>query len=106
MLFRSDFKYQYRADQESISLQIRNNYEKSKRIFIEAPTGSGKTFAYLLIAIITAYLNKQNKNYEDINFVISTDTKELQNQLIDKDIPNMLRDVYKRQGHLCGFLLI
>lgn len=86
-----DFKYQYRADQESISLQIRNNYEKSKRIFIEAPTGSGKTFAYLLIAIITAYLNKQNKNYEDSNFVISTDTKELQNQLIDKDIPNMLR---------------
>lgn len=86
-----DFKYQYRKDQESISLQIRENYEKSKRIFIEAPTGSGKTFAYLLIAIIVSYLNKQNKNFEDSNFVISTDTKELQNQLIDKDIPNVLR---------------
>ncbi|MBC5630005.1 DEAD/DEAH box helicase [Clostridium sp. NSJ-6] len=86
-----DFKYQYRADQESISLKIRENYEKSKRIFIEAPTGSGKTFAYLLIAIIVSYLNKQNKNFDDSNFVISTDTKELQNQLIDKDIPNILR---------------
>ncbi|SCK03054.1 Probable ATP-dependent helicase dinG homolog [uncultured Clostridium sp.] len=86
-----DFKYQYRPDQESISFQIRENYEKSKRIFIEAPTGSGKTFAYLLIAIIVSYLNKQNKNFEDSNFVISTDTKELQNQLIDKDIPNILR---------------
>lgn len=86
-----DFKYQYREDQESISLKIRENYEKSKRIFIEAPTGSGKTFAYLLIAIIVSYLNKQNKNFDDSNFVISTDTKELQNQLIDKDIPNILR---------------
>ena len=86
-----DFKYQYRPDQESISLQIRENYEKSKRIFIEAPTGSGKTFAYLLIAIIVSYLNKKNKNFEDSNFIISTDTKELQNQLIDKDIPNILR---------------
>lgn len=86
-----DFKYQYRPDQESISLQIRDNYEKGQRIFIEAPTGSGKTFAYLLIAIIVSYLNKQNKKFEDSNFVISTDTKELQNQLIDKDIPNILR---------------
>ena len=86
-----DFKYQYRPDQESISLQIRKNYENEKRIFIEAPTGSGKTFAYLLIGIIVTYLNMKNKNYEDSNFVISTDTKELQNQLIDKDIPNILR---------------
>ena len=86
-----DFKYQYRPDQESISLKIRENYEKSQRIFIEAPTGSGKTFAYLLIAIIVSYLNKKNKNFDDSNFIISTDTKELQNQLIDKDIPNILR---------------
>lgn len=86
-----DFKYQYRKDQEEISAQIRNNCEKGNRIFIEAPTGSGKTFAYLLIATIMCYTNKQNKNYEDSSFIISTDTKELQNQLIDKDIPNILR---------------
>lgn len=86
-----DFKYQYRADQEKISAKIRENYSKNRRIFIEAPTGSGKTFAYLLIASIVTYLNKQNKRYDDSSFIISTDTKELQNQLIDKDIPNILK---------------
>ena len=86
-----EFKYQYRVEQEKMALKIRENYERGNKIFIEAPTGSGKTFAYLLISVIASYLNNQNKNFEDSNFIISTDTKELQNQLIDKDIPNILR---------------
>ena len=86
-----DINYQYRKDQENLSQKIRENIEKEQRIFIEAPTGSGKTFAYLLIAAIMAYENLGNRNKENASYIISTDTKELQNQLIDRDIPNILR---------------
>lgn len=86
-----DFNYQYRESQKNFSGRIRENIEGNERIFIEAPTGSGKTFAYLLIAILEAYKNKGTHKGEDASFIISTDTKELQNQLIDRDIPNLIR---------------
>lgn len=86
-----DFGYKYREDQKNFSNKIRENIEKEERIFIEAPTGSGKTFAYLLIATTKAYLNKKNKKIEDASYFISTNTKELQNQLIEKDIPMILK---------------
>lgn len=47
---------------------------------VEAPTGTGKSLAYLLSGIANAkHLNKK--------FIISTATKTLQSQLIEKDIP-------------------
>ncbi|WP_238917330.1 helicase C-terminal domain-containing protein [Clostridium sp. YIM B02555] len=86
-----DFGYQYRKDQKEFSKKIRENFEKSERIFIEAPTGSGKTFAYVLIAAIETYINKQKNKKDDSSFIISTNTKELQNQLIERDIPTILK---------------
>ncbi|OOM09097.1 helicase C-terminal domain-containing protein [Clostridium saccharobutylicum] len=86
-----DFGYQYRKDQKEFSKKIRENFEKQERIFIEAPTGSGKTFAYVLIAAIETYLNKQKNRKDDSSFIISTNTKELQNQLIERDIPTILK---------------
>lgn len=86
-----DFGYQYRKDQKEFSKKIRENFENSERIFIEAPTGSGKTFAYVLIAAIGTYLNKEKKIKDDSSFIISTNTKELQNQLIERDIPTILK---------------
>lgn len=93
-----DFSYEYREEQKNISTKIRQNIENKERIFIEAPTGSGKTFAYVLIAAICTYLNKLERNVEESSIVISTDTKELQNQLIEKDIPNILKklSLYKK----------
>ena len=86
-----DFGYQYRKDQKEFSKKIRENFEKSERIFIEAPTGSGKTFAYVIIAAIGTYLNKLKNRRDDASFIISTNTKELQNQLIERDIPTILK---------------
>lgn len=86
-----DFGYQYRKDQKEFSKHIRENFEKEERIFIEAPTGSGKTFAYILIAALETYLNKQKNRKDESSFVISTNTKELQNQLIERDIPTILK---------------
>lgn len=86
-----DFGYTYRKNQLEFSKKIRENYEKGERIFIEAPTGSGKTFAYVIIAAIGTYLNSLKKRKDDASFIISTNTKELQNQLIERDIPNILK---------------
>lgn len=88
-----NFNYQYRKEQEVIAAKILENFLNNKRIFVEAPTGSGKTFAYLLIAVTATYINELNKVRDNTNFIISTDTKELQDQLIDKDIPNILKSL-------------
>lgn len=55
----------------------------SNIIMVEAPTGTGKSMAYLLAGIINAKrLGKK--------LIIATATKALQSQLIDKDIPNLI----------------
>jgi ATP-dependent DNA helicase DinG len=51
---------------------------------IEAPTGTGKSLAYLLAGVINA--KKMGKK-----LIISTATKTLQNQLVEKDIPNFIK---------------
>lgn len=86
----NDFNYEYRESQKEFSSSIRLNIENEEKIFIEAPTGSGKTFAYLLIIVLEALINKKKNRRENASYIISTDTKELQNQLIDRDIPNLL----------------
>src|SRR4249920_43821 len=55
-------------------------------LMVEAGTGVGKSFAYLLPAIDYAVRNKKK-------VVVSTHTISLQEQLIEKDIP-LLQAVY------------
>lgn len=86
-----DFGYQYRKEQKEFAKKIRETIERNERIFIEAPTGSGKTFAYVTIAALEAYANKQKNKKDYCSYIISTNTKELQNQLIEKDIPTILK---------------
>ena len=62
---------------------FRNSEDEEKIACIEAPTGIGKSVGYLLPAILEARINKKR-------LLIYTDTKELQIQLINKDIPNVL----------------
>ena len=58
--------------------------EEHKHLVVEAGTGTGKTMAYLIPAILS---NKR--------VVVSTGTKNLQEQLFFKDIP-MLETVFGR----------
>ncbi|MBP9741908.1 MAG: hypothetical protein KBD37_00970 [Burkholderiales bacterium] len=51
---------------------------------IEAPTGTGKSLAYLLAGVVNA--QKLGKK-----LVVATATKTLQNQLIEKDIPYLIK---------------
>ena len=55
---------------------------ESQHLMVEAGTGIGKSYAYLIPAALWSTIN-------NIRVVISTNTINLQDQLIDKDIPDV-----------------
>ena len=72
--------YEDRPQQIEMIDSVVTAFNEGKIAVIEAGTGTGKTMAYLLPAIYWAVRNKQR-------IVISTNTINLQEQLIKKDIP-------------------
>ncbi|MCY4642884.1 MAG: ATP-dependent DNA helicase [Gammaproteobacteria bacterium] len=75
--------FRYRPQQEHMGMVVEAALKHSSRLIIEAGTGVGKTFAYL----VPALLSKQK-------VVISTGTRHLQDQLYFKDLPAIL-DIVK-----------
>ncbi len=72
--------YEHRAGQQDMSNGIYDVLSRGHIALVEAGTGTGKSLAYLYPAICHA---KQRKE----KVVISTNTINLQEQLLDKDIP-------------------
>ena len=72
--------YEYRKEQQEMACIIAKSLETSKDLIIEAGTGVGKTLAYLAPGVFHA-LDKNKK------LVVSTKTINLQEQIIDKDLP-------------------
>src|SRR3954463_16014776 len=79
-------RYEYRPQQLEMAAAGQSAFAGGSHLVVEAGTGVGKSFAYLLPAI--DYAVKQKKRV-----VISTHTISLQEQLIEKDIP-LLQSVY------------
>jgi ATP-dependent DNA helicase DinG len=73
-------KYEYRAGQVAMAGAVAKAFEEKRHLLVEAGTGTGKTLAYLIPAI-SASLKKKKR------IVISTGTKNLQEQLMEKDVP-------------------
>ncbi len=71
---------EFRQGQLDMAHKIIESLKHQKHVFIEAPTGIGKSFAYLVPSILYAKENGRR-------VVISTNTINLQEQLILKDIP-------------------
>jgi ATP-dependent DNA helicase DinG len=72
---------EYRAPQVTMSQIVGSVLLKDKRsAIIEAPTGSGKSISYSVPAVIASIML-------DKSILISTSTKNLQGQLIEKDLP-------------------
>lgn len=78
--------YEFRPQQLEMASAVERAIEEKHHLMVEAGTGVGKSFAYLLPAIDHAVKAKQR-------VVISTHTISLQEQLIERDIP-LLRSVY------------
>ncbi|MGM0444965.1 MAG: helicase C-terminal domain-containing protein [Bacillota bacterium] len=71
--------FEYRNEQLEIAESIVDNYNNAQTTLIEAGTGIGKSFAYLIPSLYWAVKNDQT-------VVISTNTINLQQQIIDKDV--------------------
>jgi ATP-dependent DNA helicase DinG len=72
--------YEVRPQQLQMAEAIKNAIENFQQIVVEAGTGVGKSLSYLVPSILWA-IEGQRK------VIISTCTKALQEQLIEKDIP-------------------
>ena len=68
--------YLPRAAQVEMAGAIAQSIEDKEHVIVEAGTGTGKTFAYLVPAILSGK-----------KVIVSTGTKNLQDQLFNKDVP-------------------
>ncbi|MBO4526654.1 MAG: DEAD/DEAH box helicase [Victivallales bacterium] len=74
------FKYEPRQQQVDMAYAVADAFDNNENLCIEAPTGVGKTFAYLVPAFFHACQT-------DKPVVITTHTISLQDQILNRDIP-------------------
>lgn len=86
-LLSQEFKgYEFRKGQLDMAQFVSEAFAGEHHLAVEAGTGVGKSFAYLVPAISFA-LEKRTK------VVVSTNTKNLQEQLFYKDLPQLAKMV-------------
>ena len=74
--------FEIRQQQRDMALAVGEALAAHKHLVVEAGTGVGKSYAYLIPAILHATKNKAR-------VVVSTHTIALQEQLVQKDIPRL-----------------
>lgn len=80
--------YEYRTEQFEMAKSIEESLNAGNKIVVEAGTGTGKTIAYLIPLLEWGLANNKK-------VVVSTNTINLQEQLMGKDIP-MLRKIMEK----------
>ncbi len=75
--------YEPRPGQVEMTKAVARAFSEGRHLLVEAGTGVGKSLAYLIPAAAWALLN-------DVPVVVSTNTRNLQSQLVEKDIPLVL----------------
>jgi Rad3-related DNA helicase len=76
--------YEHRAGQVELVRHVVRAFNESRHLLAEGGTGIGKSMAYLVPALLWARANR-------CPVVVSTNTKNLQSQLFEKDLPQILR---------------
>src|SRR5437773_161815 len=80
LIARAHPEYEYRPGQMEMARAVMRAFEEKRHLIVEAGTGTGKTLAYLVPAVAAA-LGGNGR------VIVSTGTKNLQEQLMEKDIP-------------------
>ena len=83
--------YESRPEQVAMAEAVAATMESRGRLLVEAGTGVGKSFAYLVPAILRCLMRGEK-------VVVATATISLQEQLIQKDIPMLQRTLEKWGG--------
>ena len=87
VLSRTHPAYEFRRGQLQMAQAVEQALEEKRHLIVEAGTGTGKTLAYLLPVI------RSGKRV-----IISTGTKNLQEQLFYKDVPFLERALFGATG--------
>ncbi len=87
MLSRTHPAYEFRRGQLQMAQAVEQALEEKRHLIVEAGTGTGKTLAYLVPVI------RSGKRV-----IISTGTKNLQEQLFYKDVPFLEQALYADPG--------
>lgn len=91
--------YEYREQQIAMARAVDESLAKRRPLIVEAATGTGKTLAYLIPALLSRK-----------RVVVSTGTKALQGQLFHKDLPFLQKHWHRpfemvqlkgRRNYLC-----
>ncbi len=96
--------FSYREGQEAMAGRVEKAFKENRGCIIEAGTGIGKSFAYLVPSLL---LIRENV---DVKIVIATSTITLQKQLYEKDLPFLTKllgvedkssILYGRNNYIC-----
>lgn len=86
-LFESSMEgYEQRPQQVSMVRSVAGAFNEGEVLLVEAGTGTGKSLSYLTPALLWAVRNDQR-------VVVSTNTRNLQEQLFYKDLPFLLENL-------------
>ncbi len=80
LIAQSDSYFKPRAGQTQMAVSVAKSIEQGTVLVVEAGTGVGKTYAYLVPALLSGE-----------RVVLSTATKALQDQLFGRDLPNIAK---------------
>src|SRR4026207_1272406 len=80
LIAQAHHEYEHRPGQIEMAEAGARGFEREHTLIVEACTGTGKTLAYLVPAVAAALGGRGR-------VIISTGTKNLQEQLMEKDIP-------------------
>ncbi|MBQ7189650.1 MAG: hypothetical protein IJR99_09580 [Kiritimatiellae bacterium] len=83
--------YESRRGQVAMARAVAGAFSGGKHLLVEAGTGVGKSLAYLIPAASWAVLN-------DVPVVVSTNTRNLQSQLITHDLPVVRKALQLQAG--------
>jgi ATP-dependent DNA helicase DinG len=83
LLSKTHSAYEFRRGQLQMAQSVEEAIEEKRHLIVEAGTGTGKTLAYLLPVI------RSGKRV-----IISTGTKNLQEQIFSRDVPFLERALY------------
>ena len=88
--------YEVRGQQIQMAAAVAQALRQKRHLIVEAGTGTGKSFAYLVPTILATTEPQESESARCRRIVVSTHTISLQEQLLSQDLP-LLNSVIPRE---------
>ena len=94
-LLQKNLDFEHRAEQEEMAISVLESIDSNQHLVFEAGTGVGKSLAYLIPSVLFSKNRKRP-------CIVATNTINLQEQILNKDIPT-LRTLFEKNQSLLSF---